>query len=127
MPSRLAMIAIVVPDYDDAIAHYTNALGFTLLEDTDMGNSKRWVRMSAGGGSEILLARAVGTEQASAVGHQAGGRVGFFLHTNDFAADHARMASLGVIFEETPRRETYGTVAVFRDKFGNRWDLIEPA
>lgn len=127
MSRRLFMVAIVVPDYDEAIAHFTEDLGFELLEDTDMGNGKRWVRVAFGGGSAILLARAANPEQQAAIGNQAGGRVGFFLHTDDFAADHAHMTARGVRFEEVPRFEAYGTVAVFRDRYGNRWDLIEPA
>lgn len=125
---RLATVAVLVPDYDEGIAFFTGALGFTLLEDTAQGDTKRWVRLGApGGGSEVLLARAATPGQQSALGNQHGGRVGFFLETDDFAASHARMQDRGVTFEEVPRHEAYGTVAVFRDPWGNRWDLIERA
>lgn len=131
MSRRLSMIAIVVPDYDDAISHFVDDLGFTLVEDTDQGNGKRWVRVAfgagSGAGSAIVLARAVNDCQSGAIGNQTGGRVGFFLQTDDFARDHAAMVARGVVFEEPPRHEPYGTVAVFRDKYDNRWDLIEPA
>ena len=125
---RVAMVALVVRDYDEAIAWYRDALGFALLEDTDMGRGKRWVRMAADGedGFSLLMARAADDVQAQAIGNQHGGRVGFFLHTDDFARDHARLAEARVRFEEAPRHEAYGTVAVFRDLYGNRWDLIGP-
>jgi catechol 2,3-dioxygenase-like lactoylglutathione lyase family enzyme len=123
---RLSLIAILVPDYDAGIAFFSG-IGFQLVEDTDQGGGKRWVVMHPpGGGSDLLVARATG-EQARAVGLQAGGRVGFFLTSSDFAADARRIRAAGGTFEETPRREPYGTVAVFRDPWGNRWDLIEPA
>ncbi|WP_172298615.1 VOC family protein [Pseudoruegeria sp. HB172150] len=122
---RLSLIALLVPDYDEAIAFFT-ALGFDLIEDTDQGE-KRWVVIRPpGGGSDILLARAV-DDQAEAIGFQTGGRVGFFLTTTDFAGDAARIRAAGGFFEERPREEPYGTVAVFRDPWGNRWDLIQPA
>lgn len=125
---RLATVAVLVPDYDEGIAFFTGALGFTLLEDTAQGEAKRWVRLGApGGGSEVLLARAATPGQQAVLGNQHGGRVGFFLETDDFAASHARMQDWGVTFEEVPRHEPYGTVAVFRDPWGNRWDLIERA
>ncbi len=125
---RLATVAVLVPDYDEGIGFFTGALGFTLLEDTAQGDAKRWVRLGApGGGSEVLLARAATPGQQAALGNQHGGRVGFFLETDDFAASHARMQDRGVTFEEVPRHEAYGTVAVFRDPWGNRWDLIERA
>lgn len=128
MAQRLALVALVVPTYDEGIACYCGALGFDLVEDTDRGGGKRWVVVAppGGSGSHLLLAQADGPEQASAVGNQAGGRVGFFLETDDFWADHARYLAAGVRFEEEPRTEPYGTVAVFVDAFGNRWDLIEP-
>lgn len=125
---RIAMATLVVRDYDEAIAWYRDALGFELLEDTDRGDGKRWARMAPTGdaGFSLLLARAATPAQAAAVGDQHGGRVGFFLHTDDFARDHARLAAAGARFEEAPRHEAYGSVVVFRDLYGNRWDLIEP-
>ncbi|MEY1556033.1 VOC family protein [Yoonia sp. R2331] len=125
MQLKLHLVAILVPDYDAGIAFFTGPMGFELLEDTDMGDGKRWVRVAPPGAqTAFLLARAVG-DQAAFVGRQGGGRVWLFLQTDDFAADHARMLTQGVTFEEAPRREPYGTVAVFQDPFGNRWDLIE--
>jgi catechol 2,3-dioxygenase-like lactoylglutathione lyase family enzyme len=125
---RLATVAVLVPDYEEGIAFFTEALGFTLLEDTAQDEAKRWVRLGApGGASEVLLARAATPGQQAVLGNQHGGRVGFFLETDDFAASHARMQGWGVTFEEVPRHEPYGTVAVFRDPWGNRWDLIERA
>jgi catechol 2,3-dioxygenase-like lactoylglutathione lyase family enzyme len=122
------MIAVLVHDYDEAIAWYRDALGFALLEDEDRGGGKRWVRMAPIGNAQfsLLLARAATAAQAAAVGNQHGGRVGFFLHTDDFARDYARLGAAGARFEESPRHETYGTVVVFRDLYGNRWDLIGP-
>ena len=122
------MVAVVVRDYDEAIAWYRDALGFALIEDTDRGGGKRWVRMAPPGNLQfsLLLARAVSPRQDAAIGDQHGGRVGFFAHTDDFARDHARLVAAGAAFEETPRQEEYGMVAVFRDLYGNRWDLIEP-
>ncbi|MFD5424801.1 VOC family protein [Streptomyces sp. NPDC127084] len=126
---RIALVTLVVRDYDEAIAFYRDVLGFSLVEDTDRGNGTRWVvvRPGEGGGSDLLLARAAGDAQLAAVGAQTGGRVGFFLHTDDFARDHARMTAAGVRFLEQPRHEVYGTVAVFEDLYGNRWDLLQPA
>lgn len=122
----IARVSVLVPDYDRAIAHYCGVLGFTLLEDTDVGGGKRWVRVvPAGGGTELLLARAATAEQAARIGDQTGGRVFLFLDTDDFARDHARLTALGVAFEAPPREEAYGRVAVFKDAFGNRWDLVE--
>lgn len=127
MPARIAALALVVPDYDAAIAFYVGTLGFRLTEDIDQGR-KRWVTVEApGGGPRLVLARAEGDTQARAIGNQAGGRVFLFLQTDDFDRDHAAMLAAGVIFEEAPRHEPYGTVAVWRDPFGNRWDLIGPA
>lgn len=128
-PGRhVAMVALVVRDYDEAIAWYRDALGFTLLEDTDRGGGKRWIRMSPIGdaGFSLLLARAATPRQDTAIGDQHGGRVGFFLHTDDFARDHARLAAAGATVEGAPRDEAYGTVVVFHDLYGNRWDLIGP-
>jgi catechol 2,3-dioxygenase-like lactoylglutathione lyase family enzyme len=123
----IAAVALVVPDYDAAIRFFVDVLGFRLTEDIPQGR-KRWVTVEpAGGGARLLLAQAEGATQTAAIGDQAGGRVWLFLHTDDFARDHARMQAAGVIFEETPRHEPYGTVAVWRDPWGNRWDLIQPA
>lgn len=129
MPRALAAVALLVPDYDLAIAHFTEDLGFVLVEDTDLGGGKRWVLVAPGDGrgTRLLLARADGPAQRAAIGAQGGGRVWLFLETADFAGDHARMLARGVRFLEAPRREPYGTVAVFEDAFGNRWDLIQPA
>lgn len=122
----LGLVALLVRDYDEAIDFFTQALGFTLREDLDQGDGKRWVIVDPPGGQTgLLLARAVGPEQEARVGDQHGGRVGFFLNVDDFAATHERMTGAGVHFEETPRHEVYGTVAVFRDLYGNRWDLLQ--
>ena len=123
----LFLVTLVVPDYDTAIAHYRDALGFSLVSDEPLGDGKRWVVMKPDrdAGAGILLARAVGEQQETAIGNQAGGRVGFFLQTDDFARDHALYMSRGIEFLEEPRHESYGTVAVFHDLFGNLWDLIE--
>jgi catechol 2,3-dioxygenase-like lactoylglutathione lyase family enzyme len=124
---RIAGLALVVADYDAAIAFYVGCLGFSLLEDTPLGNGKRWVRVApSGGGSALLLAKADGPEQAAHVGDLTGGRVFLFLETDDFSRDHAAFLARGVRFLEAPRHEPYGTVAVFADLYGNRWDLIEP-
>jgi catechol 2,3-dioxygenase-like lactoylglutathione lyase family enzyme len=126
VPARISALALVVPDYDTAIAFYVGVLGFRLIEDIDQGH-KRWVTVEPpGGGSRLVLARAEGPDQRAAIGNQAGGRVFLFLTTDDFARDHAAMTLAGVRFEESPRHEPYGTVAVWRDPFGNRWDLIGP-
>lgn len=128
MAQTLALITVLVDDYDRAIAHYTGALGFELREDTDLGQGKRWVRVAPPGSREtcLLLAQASDAAQQARIGDQTGGRVGFFLHTDDFAGDHARMLAAGVEFLEAPRHESYATVAVFRDAYGNRWDLLQP-
>jgi catechol 2,3-dioxygenase-like lactoylglutathione lyase family enzyme len=123
---RLALTTLVVPDYDAGIAFFAGALGFDLIEDTDMGGGKRWVVVGGKDGGRLLLAKAANDAQTAAIGNQTGGRVGFFAHTDDFTGTHARLVDAGVTFHEQPRHETYGTVAVFSDPFGNRWDLIEP-
>ena len=126
MNPRIALATLVVADYDEAIAWYTGKLGFQLLEDVDQGH-KRWVVVGpAAGGAALLLARASDDEQRSRIGNQTGGRVGFFLDTDDFRRDHAAMLAAGVEFLEAPREEPYATVAVFRDLYGNTWDLLEP-
>ena len=127
MSRRIALVTLVVADYDEAIAWYTGKLGFQLLEDIDQGR-KRWVVVGPADGSSaaLLLARASDAEQRSRIGNQTGGRVGFFLHTDDFWRDHTAMLERGVEFLETPREEPYATVAVFRDLYGNTWDLLEP-
>lgn len=126
MPARISALALVVPDYDSAIDFYVGTLGFRLTEDIDQGH-KRWVTVEPpGGGPRLVLARAEGATQQAAIGNQAGGRVFLFLQTDDFARDHAAMTAAGVQFEEAPRHEPYGSVAVWRDPFGNRWDLIGP-
>lgn len=124
---RILQIALLVRDYDEAIAFYTRVLGFDLLEDEPREGGKRWVRVApAGSDFALLLARAATPEQQRAVGNQAGGRVFLFLYTDDFHADHARLTAAGVRFTENPRREAYGTVVVFLDLYGNKWDLIGP-
>ena len=125
--ARVSAIALIVPDYDQAIAFYRDVMGFRLVEDIDQGR-KRWVAMEPpGGGARLIIARAEGALQVAAIGNQAGGRVWLFLQTDDFWRDHAKMKAAGVLFEEEPRVEAYGTVAVWRDPWGNRWDMIEPA
>lgn len=121
----MGLVTLVVRDYDEAIRFYVDGLGFTLVEDTPQGD-KRWVVVSAGGGASLLLAQAASDQQQARVGDQTGGRVGFFLNTDDFDRDHARMTAFGVRFLETPREEVYGKVAVFEDLYGNRWDLLQP-
>jgi catechol 2,3-dioxygenase-like lactoylglutathione lyase family enzyme len=127
--THIALVAVVVRDYDEAIDFYVRALGFELREDTDLGAGKRWVVVAPPGAREsaVLLARAATPRQAERIGDQTGGRVGLFLHTADFAAEHARLTAAGVRFVRPPSHETYGTVAVFEDLYGNLWDLIQPA
>ncbi|EAQ04484.1 hypothetical protein OB2597_10079 [Pseudooceanicola batsensis HTCC2597] len=126
MTTRLHAVTIVVPGYEEGLDFYVGRMGFDLIDDTDLGGGKRWVLVRPpGGGTCMLIARAADARQSGAVGNQTGGRVGFFLATSDFSADHARLTDAGVAFEEAPRSEPYGRVAVFRDPFGNRWDLLE--
>ncbi len=127
MTRSLALVSLLVRDYDEGIAFFTGALRFALLEDRALADGKRWVVVAppGGRGAALLLARPADEAQAAALGRQAGGRVWLFLETDDFAADHAHLLAHGVRFEEAPRHEPYGTVAVFRDLSGNRWDLIE--
>jgi catechol 2,3-dioxygenase-like lactoylglutathione lyase family enzyme len=123
----LHAVILVIPDYDDAIAFYVGVLGFTLDQDIPLEGAKRWVRITPPGADSgsLILARAANAKQSRVIGTQTGGRVGFFLVTDDFARDHSAMRAKGVLFEEQPRLEPYGTVAVWRDPFGNRWDLIQ--
>lgn len=132
MPQRLGAVSLLVRDYDEAIAYYTRVLGFRLVEDTPLEPGKRWVLVAPPGassdhaaGTGLLLARAKNASELAAVGNQAGGRVFLFLHTNDFQRDHAAFKARGVEFLEAPRTESYGTVAVFHDLYGNKWDLLQ--
>lgn len=129
MRQQLTLVALVVAEYDPAIAFYVGKLGFKLIEDTAQGGGKRWVVVAPPGtsGTRLLLARAAGPEQAARVGDQTGGRVFLFLQTDDFQRDYQRYLQAGVSFLEQPRQETYGTVVVFEDLYGNRWDLLQPA
>lgn len=129
MTLLLSAIALLVPGYDEAVAFYVGKLGFALIEDTRLTETKRWVLVAPPGSREtrLLLAKADGEAQRARIGDQTGGRVFLFLTTDDFARDHAAMIEKGVEFLEVPRTEPYGKVAVFRDPFGNKWDLIEPA
>jgi catechol 2,3-dioxygenase-like lactoylglutathione lyase family enzyme len=122
---RLSTLSILVPEYDAGIAFFVGQLGFNLIEDTDQGH-KRWVKVAPKGAeTAFLIAKATTPEQIAAIGNQGGGRVWLILETDNFARDHAAYVAAGVTFEEAPRHEPYGTVAVFADPFGNRWDLIE--
>ena len=126
--SAIVNVAVLVRDYDEAIAFYRDALGFELLEDKPMGAGKRWVRMAPpGGGVALLLAKAANEEQASRIGNQTGGRVFLFLHTDDFDRTVERVRALGGRLTEAVRHEAYGRVVVLLDLYGNKWDLIEPA
>jgi len=124
---QICNVALLVENYDDAIGFYTQKLGFDLVEDTDLGAGKRWVQVAPpnSNGTNLLLAQASTNEQLTAVGNQTGGRVFLFLQTNNFARDYERMKANGVEFEEEPRVEEYGTVVVFRDLYGNKWDLLQ--
>ena len=130
MNRRLGAISLLVRDYDEAIEWYTRCLGFDLIEDSPRAPppGKRWVMVAPkGAGTALLLAQAASAEQRARIGDQAGGRVFLFLHTDDFTRDHARMLAEGVRFLEAPRHETYGSVAVFEDLYGNKWDLLQHA
>ena len=131
MQQTIANLTYLVQDYDEAIEFFVEKLGFDLIEDTCLEqelSGKRWVVVKPRGteGCSLLLAKAIGVMQTSAVGNQSGDRVFLFLHTDDFWRDHETMKINGVTFLETPRKEAYGTVAVFEDLYGNKWDLIEP-
>ena len=126
MMNTLGMIAIVIDDYDVAISHYVNDLGFALIEDKEMTPEKRWVVIAPGkDGAKILLAKAANDQQRAAIGNSTGGRVGFFMYTTNFTQTYESYVSRGIEFIETPRQEAYGQVVVFKDKYGNKWDLIE--
>lgn len=126
MAKFISNVALVVRDYDEAIAFFTDVLGFQLSEDTDMGNGKRWVVVSPDGtGASLLLAKAANPEQLDHAGNQTGGRVFLFLRTSDFDGDYQRMLAAGVRFTEEPRHEPFGKVVVFLDLYGNKWDLIQ--
>ncbi|WP_262049332.1 VOC family protein [Bradyrhizobium sp. Bra78] len=129
MPQHIGYLSLLVRDYDEAIAYFIGRLGFELVEDTELGNGKRWVLVAPWGSLEtrILLAKAVTVEQTQRIGDQTGGRVFLFLHTDDFWRDYEAYRSRGVLFREEPRVEPYGTVAVFDDLYGNRWDLLQLA
>lgn len=128
MKQFISAISLVVPDYDQAIDFYVGKLGFKLVEDTQLSPSKRWVTVAPPGSEEtkLLLAKADGETQMASMGNQAGGRVFLFLTTDNLARDYDQYQALGVKFLETPRQEAYGSVVVFEDPFGNKWDLIEP-
>ena len=124
---RIAALALLVDDYDRAIAYYTGTLGFRLVEDTQQGPGKRFVRVTppGDGNTDLLLAKAANPEQVARIGDQTGGRVFLFLHTDDFWRDYEAYKAKGVAFTEAPREESYGTVVVFRDLYGNLWDLVQ--
>ncbi len=127
MPQTLAHITLLIRDYDEAIAFFTQKLGFKLIEDNVVSEDKRWVLVAPPGsdGPSLLLAKASTPEQESRVGNQTGGRVCMFLHTDDFWHDYHAMKTRGVKFTEEPREDSYGTVVVFEDMYGNKWDLVE--
>lgn len=128
MNQRLVQMALVVNDYDEAIRFYTGVLGFELVEDTAMSETKRWVVVKPKGAGvfTLLLAKAANEAQKAIVGNQAGGRVFLFLHTDDFWRDYRNLVEKGIDFVRGPSEEPYGTVAVFKDLYGNLWDLIQP-
>ncbi|WP_063994081.1 VOC family protein [Bradyrhizobium sp.] len=127
MPQHIGYIALLVREYDEAISFFVEKLGFTISEDTNLGGGKRWVLVAPPGSVEtrLLLAKAASADQSPRIGDQTGGRVFLFLHTDDFWRDYQAYCSRGVVFREEPREEQYGTVAVFEDLYGNRWDLME--
>lgn len=127
MAQTLEHVALMVRDYDEAISFFTKKLDFRLVEDTVVGEGQRWVLVSPPGsrGASLILAKASTPEQASRIGNQTGGRVFLFLHTDDFWGDYAQMKARGINFRESPREETYGTVVVFEDLYGNKWDLLQ--
>lgn len=126
MAQSIGNVTLVVRDYDEATQFFTKSLGFELRQDTDLGGGKRWVVVAPDStGCGLLLAKAVGAEQEKAIGNQSGGRVFMFLHTDNFARDYEKMLSRDVHFLELPRHESYGTVAVFEDLYGNKWDLLQ--
>lgn len=127
MERSIGLVTLVVRDYDEALAFFTEALSFAVVENTPLGGGKRWVVVAppGGRGAGLLLAQAATPEQAAHVGNQTGGRVAFFLHTDDFWRDYRRMQARGVHFAEEPREEVYGAVVVFYDIFGNKWDLVQ--
>jgi catechol 2,3-dioxygenase-like lactoylglutathione lyase family enzyme len=129
VPRSLGLVSLVVRDYDEALEFYVGKLGFTLVEDTPIPDQKkRWVVVAPPGstGARLLLARASSPEQTARIGNQTGGRVFLFLHTDDFARDYDAYRRNGIEFVRPPKQEPYGTVAVFRDLYGNLWDLIQP-
>ena len=128
MAQTLSHVTLLVRDYDEAISFFTKALGFQLIDDTPQDEGKRWVLVAPAGshGSSLLLAQASTPEQTARIGNQTGGRVFLFLHTDEFGRDYRDMKARGVKFLETPREESYGTVVVFEDLYGNKWDLLEP-
>jgi predicted enzyme related to lactoylglutathione lyase len=128
LKQTIARIALVVDDYDKAIKFYTKKLDFILIEDTDLGEGKRWVIVAPQGSKEcaLVLAKSDGEEQASRVGNQTGGRVFLFLYTDDFWRDYYKMVERGIKFIREPEKMPYGMVAVFKDLYGNMWDLLEP-
>ena len=128
MKQRIGYVTLIVPNYDEAIAWFADALGFSVIEDIPLGHGRRWVLVEppgAGGGARLVLAEPTDEQQTARIGDQTGGRVFLFLHTDDFWRDHARMKAKGVRFMEIPRNEAYGWVAVFEDVWGNRWDLLQ--
>ena len=130
MNQYIGLVALVVRDYDEAIEFYVDKVGFRLLEDTYIpAQDKRWVVLAppGNGGAQLLLAKAAGRKQTARVGNQTGGRVFLFLHTDDFERDHKALQARGVEFVRAPKVESYGTVAVFKDLYGNMWDLIQPS
>ena len=128
MPQTLGHVTLLVRDYNEALAFFTNAIGFRVIEDTPLDEGKRWLLVAPPGsnGTSLLLAEAATPEQIASVGNQTGGRVFLFLHTDDFWRDYRQMKERAVKFLEAPREEAYGTVAVFADLYGNKWDLLEP-